>query len=309
MGRLINIFMGMACAAIGLTGCAAHVSAPVPRADVVLDQQSRCLTDAEIAQWVHSYTLRQSFDNPPAAMRAADAACTRAKYQQQLARVAGPLVGYKVDLSTLHLQKTFHAGEPVWGSYYQSMLLPAQQGPVDVRYGSQPVFLANLLVRVSDAGINDAQTAEDVLLHIDQIVPFIELADLQVQKPSGLTAHHLMAINAAARLGVMGQPFAVEADAKNRKRLLRELEGMLVRVMDGKGRLLGRGKGSDVMGHPLRSVVWLAAALRKEGLSLQPGQWISLGALSPMFRPRTGEKVTVAYAGLTGVRPVGVRFQ
>lgn len=48
------------------------------------------------------------------------------------------------------------------------------KGTVDVWYGSQPVFMANLLVRVSNAGINDAQTPEDVLSHIDQLIPFIE---------------------------------------------------------------------------------------------------------------------------------------
>lgn len=309
MGRWPNIFwMGMACAAVGLAGCA-HVSAPVASTDVVSDGQSRCLTSGEVSQWARAYAQRQPFDNPPAAMQAADAVCTRAKYQRQLANLAGPLVGYKVGLSNLHVQKTFHVSEPVWGSYYQSMLLPAQQGTVDARYGSQSVFMANLLVRVSDAGINDAQTPEDVLSHIDQLIPFIELADMQVRKPSQLTAHHMTAINAGARLGIMGQPFAVDADARSRKRLLRELQSMSVRVMGNKGRLLGSGAGRDVMGHPLRSVVWLAAALRKEGLALQPGQWISLGAFSPMLRPRAGEKVTVAYVGLTGMRPVGIRFQ
>jgi hypothetical protein len=40
-----------------------------------------------------------------------------------------------------------------------------------------------MLVRVGDAAINKARTPEQVLRHIDQVIPFIELPDLVVQVP------------------------------------------------------------------------------------------------------------------------------
>ncbi|MDO5654266.1 MAG: fumarylacetoacetate hydrolase [Brachymonas sp.] len=290
-----------------LAGCASGLPAD-PAAVVVVPQSSRCLSDAEVVQWAQAYAARQPLSNPPAAMNAADAACTRTKFQQQLAGSAGPLVGYKVNLSNLQVQKTFHIDEPVWGSYYQSMLLPSRSS-VDARYGAQPLYKGSLMVRVKSSAINQASTPEAVLQQVDQIIPYIELADMQVQKPSELTAHHMTAINAGARMGIQGTPLSVSADSRSQKRLLKELETMNVRVIGNKGRLLGRGKGSDVMGHPLQSVVWLAEALRKQGLALEPGQWVSVGAFTPLLRPKAGETVTVAYPGLTGARSVVVRFK
>ena len=169
--------------------------------------------------------------------------------------------------------------------------------------------MASLLVRVKSAAINEASTPDEVLAQVDQIIPYIELTDLLVHKPSQLTAANIAAINAGARLGIMGEPLTVSGDARTRQRMLRELQNMSVRVIGSRGRLLARGKGSDILGHPLQSVIWLSGVLRQQGASLQPGQWISLGTLSPMLLPKAGERITVAYPGLTGARSVVVNFQ
>lgn len=304
-------------AAILLAGCAyapgqpaedAAASASTWQAAARADQRSRCLSDEEVAHWAQAYVALQPLPNPPEGMNAADAACTRARFQQHIARASGDLVGYKVDLSNVHLQKSFGATEPVWGSYYRAMLLPARSA-VSAKFGAQPLYKADLMVRVKSKGINQAKTPEEVLAQVDQIIPYIELADVLVQKPAQLTVHNVAAINAGARLGIMGEPLAVPKEGKARQRMLRELETMSVRVIGSNGRILARGKGSDVMGHPLKAVVWLAGALREQELELQPGQWVSLGALSPLLRARAGTRITVAYPGLTGARSVTVQFK
>lgn len=302
-------------AALLLAGCAHQApgqpqtsAVPVPVARPVVEAGSRCLSDEEVAQWAQAYAAKQPFANPPEGMTAADAACTRAKFQQQLARTHGALVGYKVELSNAHLQKSFRTSEPVWGSYYSGMLLPARSA-VSAEFGAQPLYKADLLVRVKSGGINQAKTPAEVLAHVDQIIPYIELVDVLVQKPAQLTAHNVAAINAGARLGVMGEPLTVPKNGKARQRMLRELGTMSVRVIGPRGRILARGKGSDVMGHPLESVVWLAKALRQQDMELKPGQWVSVGALSPMLRAQPGTRITAAYPGLTGARSVMVQFK
>ena len=72
---------------------------------------------------------------------------------------------------------------------------------------------------------------------------------------------------------------------------------------------LGRGKGSDILEHPLNAVVWLAQALAQEGLAMKPGQLISLGSFSPLLPPKAGLKVRVTYSGLAGAQPVSVQFK
>lgn len=301
-------------AALLLAGCAHQMAAQPQTPDAssasrpMGEAGSRCLSDDEVAQWAQAYAAKQPFANPPEGMTAADAACTRAKFQQQLARAHGELVGYKVDLSNVHLQKTFRATEPVWGSYYKGMLLPARS-TVPAKFGAQPLYKADLLVRVKSSGINQAKNPAEVLAHVDQIIPYIELVDVLVQKPAQLTVNNVAAINVGARLGVMGEPLAVPKEGKARQRMLRELETMSVRVIGPSGRILARGKGSDVMGHPLQAVVWLTGALREQQAELKPGQWVSVGAMSPLLRARAGTRITVAYPGLTGARSVMVNFK
>ena len=119
----------------------------------------------------------------------------------------------------------------------------------------------------------------------------------------------MSAINVDARLGVAGQPMEVPGSQADRTALLDALRDMTVVVNDGTGATLGQGKGSDLLGHPLNVVIWLAGALAQEGLALQPGDLISLGSFSPLLPPRAGQSATVNYNGLPGAIPVRVSFK
>ena len=84
---------------------------------------------------------------------------------------------------------------------------------------------------------------------------------------------------------------------------------MDVIVADADGKRIGGGKGSEILGHPLNAVVWLAQALAQEGLALQPGDLVSLGSFSALQPPKPGLTVTVRYEGLSGAAPVQVQFK
>ena len=290
------------CAAVPGRGDGALAAASAAPASV-------CVSEGDVLQWGQAYVAKRPLPNLPAGLTAPDAACTRARFQKKLAALHGPLAGYKVALTHPKMQQSFGTHQPVWGGIYQLMLLP-NQSTVEAAYGTRPVYEATVAVRVKDAGINQATTPDEVLAHIDQIAPVIDLADLLVQTPSQLTGNAIVALNAGTRLMVLGDALRVPADARQQKKLVRELDGMSVRVIANRGRQLAQGKASDVPGHPLRAVVWLAGALRTQGqTALQPGQWVTLGALSPMLRPQKGQSVSVVFPGLTGARPVSVTFK
>ena len=166
-----------------------------------------------------------------------------------------------------------------------------------------------MLVRVKSAAINQAKTPMEVLDNIDQVIPFIELPDLVVQAPPQLNGPGVSAINVGARLGVAGKPIAVPSTRAERYQMLDALRDMNVVLADGNGAQLGQGKGSDILEHPLNAVVWLAQALAKEGITMKPGELISLGSFSPLLPPKPGLKATVRYEGLPGAQPVSVQFK
>ncbi len=261
-----------------------------------------CMTDEQVAALHAAYQARTPAANPDG-LATADGECSRAKFQALLARQVGAPVGYKAGLTNPAVQKRFNADAPVWGTLYAPMLLPADS-KVDPAFGARALYEADLLVRVSSAAINQATTPLQVLAAIDQVIPFIELPDLVVQAPPKLNGAAIAAINVGARLGVVGAPIPVEATAAFSDRL-RDMEVLVM----ADGAEVDRGKGSDVLDHPLNAVVWLAKDLARQGLALKPGDLVSLGSFSKLMPPKPGLAVQVIYQGLPGTPLVAVQFK
>ena len=272
-----------------------------------LGAQAQCLSDGDVGVMASHYASKTPAPNFPA-LSDADGACTRAKFNALLASSFGKVVGYKAGLTNPAVQKRFNTDKPVWGKLYEGMVLESG-ATVEAAFGARPLYEADMLVRVKSAAINQARTPMEVLEAIDQVIPFIELPDLVVQAPPKLNGAAISAINVGARLGVAGAPLAVPVLRAERYALLDALRDMQVRLQDGSGAVLGAGKGSDILEHPLNAVVWLAGALAQEGLAMQPGDLISLGSFSPLLPPKPGLAVTATYHGLPGAAPVRVQFK
>lgn len=262
-----------------------------------------CLSDTQVGEMVANFVARTPAATP-LGLSEADAACSRAKLHALLEKHYGRVIGYKAGLTNPAVQKRFNHDRPVWGKLYEGMVL-AGGATVDAAFGARPLFEADLLVRVASEAINHAKTPMEVLLAIDQIIPFIELPDLVVQAPQQLNGLSIGAINVGARLGVAGTPIAVPVTRGERYAMLDALETMTV-ILTGTGASgvdaveLARGKGSDILENPLNAVVWLAKALAREGLAMKPGELISLGSFSPLLPPKPGLMVTATYQGLPG---------
>ena len=271
--------------------------------------QAQCLDEAQAGEMAARYAARQPAANFAAPLSDADGACTRKRFNALLATRLGKVVGYKAGLTNPAVQKRFNTDQPVWGVLYEGMVQPSGFS-TPAAFGARPLYEADMLVRVKDAAINHARTPFEVMQHIDQIIPFIELPDLIVEKPGELNGAGVAAINVGARLGVAGTPIEVPATRGERYRLLDALETMQVQLTNDQGQLLApAGKGSEILGHPLNAVVWIAQALQKDGITLKAGDLVSLGSFSPLLPPKAGLGVTATYIGLPGAQPVLVKFQ
>lgn len=67
------------------------------------------------------------------------------------------------------------------------------------------------------------------------------------------------------------------------------------------GQRLGRGSSNDVMGHPLRSVHWLANRLRTAGVPLRAGDVISSGSCNILAAARAGDRYMADFGGVGSV--------
>ena len=264
--------------------------------------QAACLSDEQVAALYASYQARTPAPNPEG-LDSADGECTRAKFNRLLARDLGQPVGYKAGLTNPAVQKRFNADAPVWGVLYAPMLL-ANGATVDAAFGARPLYEADLLVRVSSEAINRAGSPEQVLAAIDAVIPFIELPDLVVQAPPRLNGAAISAINVGARLGVLGAPIAVQ-----RSPAFSDALRDFVAIVKADGAEVDRGQGSDVLGHPLNAVVWLARDMARAGLALRVGDLVSLGSFSKLLPPKAGQAVEVVYQGLPGDPTVKLQFR
>lgn len=269
---------------------------------VVTGAGAACLTDEQTAELAAAFEARRPAANPEG-LSPADGECTRKKFNVLLSAKMGAPIGYKAGLTSAAAQQRFNHDSPVRGTLYGPMML-ADGASVPAAFGARPIFEADLLVRVSDAAINQARTPQAVLAAIDQVIPFIELADMVVAAPPKLNGPAINAINVGARLGVTGKPVPVQRSAE----FADTLRDMQV-VMRGDGAEIARAPGAAVLGHPLNAVIWLIQDLAKEGIVLKPGDLLSLGSFSAPMPPKPGLAVEVEYQGLPGNPRVSVSFR
>lgn len=234
---------------------------------------------------------------------AATAACVQKTLVKDLAPDAGAPVGYKVGLTGKAMQERLGVDHPVAGVLLSRMLLDPGT-PIPAGYAARPLVEADLVAVIGDAGINQAKTPAEVLAHLSALRPFVELADLALPADEKPTAASITAVNVGARLGVLGEPIAIEPGMADR------LATMRVSLTDGSGKVLAEAPGTSILGHPLNAVIWLTQDLAARGEALRPGQLVSLGSFGPPAQPVSGGTVTVRYDGLSAA-PVAlsVRFE
>lgn len=268
-----------------------------------LPATAACPTDAQVAAYVADFTQRRPSPGFGNDISYEDAECAKRKLGARLRVALGDLVGYKAGLTNPALQKRFGISGPKWGYMYdRNMVDIIAQLPHD--FGARPLYEADLIVEVKDAGLADASTPLEALAHLESVVPFIELPDLMLE--GDFSGANFVATNIGFRGGVLGMELPVQrtqafADA------LANMSVVMVDEADG-GKELGRAKGSVLMEHPLNVAIWLARELKKEGIVLKKGDLLSLGGFFPPQPTRPGMKIRMTYTGLPGDPSVTVEF-
>jgi len=248
-----------------------------------------------VAKLAQDYFAKKPSQSIHAGLSLAEARATQAAFVNSLILKLGPRVGYKVGLTSKAVQESLGASTPVRGVLLRSMML--QNGAkVSAAFGARPIWEPDLIVVVKDAGINNAKTPLEVARHLSELVAFIELPDRILAENEKLDGSLITAINASARLGVLGERVRIQATDE----FLTALEKMKVTAVDENGKVLANATGDALLGHPLNPVLWLINDLAATGESLRAGDLISLGSFAKPQPPQAGQRITVRYDGLPG---------
>ncbi|MDJ0705492.1 MAG: hypothetical protein QNJ46_19620 [Leptolyngbyaceae cyanobacterium MO_188.B28] len=230
-----------------------------------------------------------------------EAADLRDQYVYQLMSKLGSIAGYKAGLTSPAAQARFGVDHPLRGVLLQDMMLESG-ATVPASFGARPLFEADLIVRVSDAAINQAETSEEALAALDAVIPFIELPDLMFGPNANLDAASLTAVNVGARLGVMGTAIPIDATEE----WMTALGNIQVEILDESGAILAEGNSSALLGHPLEVVLWLRDDLKRSGQCLRPGDLLSLGSITAPTPVSDIQILQARYQGLRQNDPVDV---
>ncbi|BCP51653.1 hydratase [Kaistia sp. 32K] len=133
---------------------------------------------------------------------------------------------------------------------------------------------------------------EDVAGAVDSVMAAIELVDDRYADWRKTDTPTLIADDFFAAGSVLGRPipFAGAPD-------LAEVAGV-TRI---NGEEVGRGRGADVLGHPLAALAWLANSLAARGTMLRAGEIVLTGSLVETRWLNAGDWVEIEISGLGGV--------
>jgi 2-keto-4-pentenoate hydratase len=256
--------------------------------------------DAEGTRLAQAYLSRTQVSDPALGMSLETAYDAQRRFVKVIVPSFGSPAGYKAALTSPAAREALHAAEPVVGVLLHRMFIP-DGGRLPARFGARPLVEADLMVRVGSEAINTARNAEEALACLDAVMPFIELPDLLYAPGVALDAGAIAAANAGARHGVLGPPIPLSAPLGAAGDWRQRLRSFRAELVDPQGRVVGTGSGADLLGDPVRAVLWLRDTMRERGALLRRGALLSLGTLvAPV--PATPGTWTVRY---TGLDPVG----
>lgn len=254
-----------------------------------------CPTDAQIDGWAAAWIARTPLDAPPRGLGYADALCGQRKLAARLGAELGPKVGWKVGLTNPEMQRRFGVEAPVRGILLAGMLLP-DGATVPARFAARPAVEADLIVSIRDEGIMRATTPQEAARHVEDLIPFIELADLAWAADAPVDYAALVTVNAGARLGVLGRRMRLPQTPE----FVDALAEMTVVIEDGVSPP-AKAEGRTLMTHPFWPLIWLARDLAAQGETLRAGDLVSLGSFAPPRTPVAGATLRVRYEGLPDV--------
>jgi 2-keto-4-pentenoate hydratase len=230
---------------------------------------------SSVADWLlREHGARRRFV-PFAASRGIDTIARAYDVQREFARLLASArnaarAGYKIGLTSPSMQAMCGIDTPVAGVVFGDCVYASgvrlDRGAC-VRFGIE----FEIAVRLGHdmRPLDRAFTLADVQGAVDAVAPAIEIVDDRHCDYKSLDVCSLIADNAWNAGIVLGEFCAAWPE-------LADVVGEV--CVDGAG-VLDRGRGRDVLGHPLLPVVWLANHLARDGGSLLAGEVVMTGSM------------------------------
>jgi len=214
-------------------------------------------------------------------------AIRRAFQEIEEATGRGTIAGYKIGLTTPVMQRLCGIAEPCYGAIF-AREVHDRRAELRVRDYCRLGVETEIMFRLGE-DIPYGGDAGGVAAAVEGAAAAIELIEDLRYDYRRLDAAAIVAGNVWSVGAVLGTPVrGWQALDLARARARLSINGYEI----------DSGAGSDVMGHPLNALAWLADKLAAEGAPLRRGMIVMTGSMVPIQYPLAGDRVLVEVSGL-----------
>ncbi|MPW22315.1 2-keto-4-pentenoate hydratase [Paraburkholderia sp. CNPSo 3157] len=203
----------------------------------------------------------------------------------------GRIVGRKIGLTSLAVQKQLGVDKPDFGALFASMAYGDDQ-PMPLASLIQPKVEAEIALVLKHDLVRESHTYADLISATDYALAAIEVVDSRI-RDWDIRFVDTVADNASSALFVLGsRPVPLAALDLPAAEMTLERDG----------EVLSRGSGAACLGNPLNAAVWLADRMAQLGTPLRAGDVVLTGALGPMVAVTQPGTYIAQIEGLGSVR-------
>jgi len=198
------------------------------------------------------------------------------------------VVGHKVGLTSQGIQDQLGVDEPDFGRLLDTMFVEGPTVPADDLIAPRVEPEVGFLMAES---LEPPVTYLDVLEATRGVLPVLEIIDSRV-RDWNIAIQDTVADNASSACYVTGETVTPVDGADL------SLEG--VKLYRG-GVVADSGVGHAVLGHPARSVAWLANTLSAMDQRIEAGNLVLSGSLTPALDVEPGDAITAEFTTVGSV--------
>ena len=202
----------------------------------------------------------------------------------------GPVTGHKIGCTTLVMRQKLGIDQPCAGAIHGRRVL-GDGGTWSVAGRIKPSVECEIAVRLARdlPAIAGHYTADSVHAAVGACMASIELCDDRYTDREKVGVPTLIADDFYNVGCALGREIASWQSID-----LPTITG----AMHINGKEMGRGKGGDIMGHPLAALAWLANLRAGEGYPLKAGAFVTLGSIVSSQRVAPGDRVDIEIESL-----------
>ncbi|MEM5421733.1 MULTISPECIES: 2-keto-4-pentenoate hydratase [Paraburkholderia] len=201
------------------------------------------------------------------------------------------IVGRKIGLTSLAVQKQLGVDQPDFGALFASMAYGDAQA-IPLSQLIQPKVEAEIALVLEHDLTFEKHTFVDILRASAYALAAIEVVDSRIQNWDIRFVDTVADNASSARFVVGSRPVPLSQI---------DLTGCAMELSRD-GEVLSRGNGAACLGNPLNAAVWLADRMVQLGTPLRAGDVVLTGALGPMVAVKEPGTYTAQIEGLGSVR-------